>query len=114
MPRRRIRSGSIVLFFLTSALDGSEGQFHAPLALLTRLGGPKSRSGRCGEHSLAAVWNRTPIHSPSCPKSVATPIQFPDSTLKINEFISKTECSAQDLALQNTNKHQATETNLPY
>jgi hypothetical protein len=52
-------SGGIAAPILTSALDGVSGQLHVPAALLQgkephfpldrRLGGPQSRSGRCGE-----------------------------------------------------------------
>jgi hypothetical protein len=51
--------------FLTSALDGVSGQFHAPAALLPgkdpqyqldrRRGGLQSRSGRCGDEKNLAL-----------------------------------------------------------
>jgi hypothetical protein len=76
MPWRRMWSGGIALLFLTSILDGGDWWASCPgyftpskeplYPLDKRLGGPQSRSGRCGEEKFSSAYdgNRTPAVQP--------------------------------------------------
>jgi hypothetical protein len=66
-------SGGIAPTFLTSALDGvvsfKPQQFYPPYPFDKRLGGPRSRSERCGVEKISCLCRqsnpRPPAHSPS-------------------------------------------------